>query len=267
MRRHLFEPLEMGETLFHHEGPIDPASLAFESSGGDPQVEEPWIRRALGPAGGTVWSTVDDLLTLARVHLRDGVVGSGVPYTPPGMLAGMRASHAEPRIPDWLDGWGLGLGRWDWPRATAFGWDGVGVGFRSFLRFIPQLSIAIILLTNTSTGRKLYRSFLRELLPQLGGPELLPDRFDVTAMPAERLRRFAGAYGIPDRTVVVRAIHEGLRIEGMDDVSVVRPLDDRVFLVDPDGADIRTVVFAPEGTDGRPLALYDLVWALPRLGS
>lgn len=141
MRRHLFEPLEMGETLFHHEGPIDPASLAFESSGGDPQVEEPWIRRALGPAGGTVWSTVDDLLTLARVHLRDGVVGSGVPFTPPGMLAGMRASHAEPRIPDWLDGWGLGLGRWDWPRATAFGWDGVGVGFRSFLRFIPQLSI------------------------------------------------------------------------------------------------------------------------------
>jgi hypothetical protein len=44
-----------------------------------------------------------------------------------------------------------------------------------------------------------------------------------------------------------------------------RPLDDRVFLVDPSDPDNPTVTFGEFDPSGRPRALYLMLWGLPRV--
>jgi hypothetical protein len=212
-------------------------------------------------------NTVEDLLSLARLHLSDGLLPSGQRYAYPGVLASLREPHAEPRIPDWLDGWGIGLARWDWPGAVAYGWGGVGTGFRAILRFIPTSDAAFVLLTNTSTGRRLYRDLARELILRLGGGPIPPQRLKVASPPKRGLDRFEGIYGVYDHRVTVRSTGDRLIVSGLEGISELLPIEDGIVLADPDGADVRTVAFASDGPDGHPRAVYGLVWALHRIGS
>jgi hypothetical protein len=232
---------------------------------GGPRTVEAWNARGLGPAGGTVWSTVEDLLRFGRLHLSDGVLPNGVRYAPEG-IADLCEPSIDLRIPDWLDALGLGLARWDWPGATAYGWDGVGEGFRATFRFMPRLNAAFVLLTNSTTGREAYRGLIREVVPRLGGGSIPPDRPEPSPPPSEGLVRFSGVYGVPDQHVVVRARPDRLVVDGLEGISALLPIADDIFLADPRGPDVRTVAFAASGPDGHPRAIYDLVWALPRIG-
>ncbi len=200
MRRESFDPIGMASTGFAHEGGSEPASHAFDMKDGEPRTVEPWNARALGPAGGTVWSTVEDLLRFGRLHLSDGVLPSGARYAPEGILAGLREPSIDLRIPDWLDAWGLGLARWDWPGATAYGWDGVDEGFRASFRFMPRLNAAFVLLTNSTTGREAYRGLIREVVPRLGGGSIPPDHLEPGPPPSGGLGRFSGVYGFQTNT-------------------------------------------------------------------
>src|SRR5687767_4783172 len=100
-------------------------------------------------------------------------------------LARMRATEVEVRIHAWLDAWGLGWARFDWDGGPVWGWDGLIAGQRSVLRMVPERRGAIVLLTNSGTGRALYRSVF---------PDLMREYFGVD-MPALRLDPSPGAAG------------------------------------------------------------------------
>ena len=149
--------------------------------------------RAYAPAGTTTVSTAADLLRLAGWHLED-----------PG-LAVLREVHAEVRINGWLDAWCLGWARFDWVPEHAWGWDGLIDGQRSFLRLLPERRAAVVLLTNSSRGRVLYRTLVPRLMKDVFGIDVPHPRLEPTPGAAGELARFAGRYAWPDHEVVVRA--------------------------------------------------------------
>jgi CubicO group peptidase (beta-lactamase class C family) len=214
---------------------------------------EPLVSRAYGPAGTTAVSTVLDLLRFANLHLQDPA------------LAELREVHAEVPICGWLDSWCLGWAQFDWDGGPVWGWDSVVPGERAVLRIMPKHQGAIVLLTNGSTGRAMYRSLFAELMEPLFGIRMSPLCLDPSEGAAGDLSRFAGVYAWPDRRVVVTAPGDGLLITCNDVETEALPLDTRTFLVDAIDPDTPTVTFGADDDAGRPKVLYDMLWGLPRL--
>ena len=125
----------------------------------------------------------------------------------------LRAVHAEVSIYGWLDSWCLGWARFDWEGGPVWGWDGVVSGERSVLRIVPEHQAAVVLMTNGSTGRAMYRSLFAELMESLFGISVPPLRLDASPGAAGDLSRFAGVYAWPDRRVEVTAAGSGLLIK------------------------------------------------------
>ncbi len=218
-----------------------------------PVPVEPVVSRAYGPAGTTPVSTVTDLLRFAALHLEDS------------SLAALRVVHAEVSIHSWLDSWCLGWARFDWEGGRVWGWDGVLNGERSVLRIVPEHRAAVVLMTNGSTGRAMYRSLFTELMGPLFGIDVPPLRLDASPGAAGDLSRFAGVYAWPDRRVEVTDSGGCLLITSEQGEAEALPLDERTFLVDAVDPDNPTVTFDAFDAAGRPRVLYLMLWGLPRL--
>lgn len=219
-------------------------------------VPVPPIRsQAYGPAGTTTLSTVEDLLRLAARHLEE-------PHLEP-----LRRIHASVPIHGWLDAWCLGWARFDWKPVAAWGWDGLLPGERSFLRLVPDRRAAVVLLTNGSTGRAMYRTLLPDLM-QTRLAVRMP-HLDLSPTPgvAGDLVRFTGVYAWPDRRIEVAANGDELVLTDEQGPTRARPVSQRVFLLDASDPDNPTVTFGPDDEQGRPRALYSMLWGLPRQGS
>jgi CubicO group peptidase (beta-lactamase class C family) len=254
MRRHLFDRAGMTETAFVTGGVPERRARGHEITADGPVPVEPLTARAYGPAGTSVVSTVTDLLRFAAVHLGDP------------SLAVLRAVHAEVPIYGWLDSWCLGWARFDWSGGPVWGWDGLINGERSVLRIVPGQQAAVVLMTNSSTGRAMYRSLFAELMGSMFGISVPPLRLDPSPGAAGDLSRFAGVYAWPDRQADVTATADGLLISSEDGQTEALPLDERTFLVDAADPDNPAVTFGAFDTAGRPRVLYDMLWGLPRLG-
>jgi CubicO group peptidase (beta-lactamase class C family) len=251
MRRNLFEPLAMTATAFRGDPAAAPLVSGHELSASGAARVEPLAARAYGPAGATLVSTAGDLLRFARLHLGDA------------SLARLRVAQAEVEIHGWLDSWCLGWAHFDWDGYPVWGWDGLVPGERTVLRILPDVQAAVVLTTNGSTGRALYRSLFAELVPALFGIAFPPLRLEPSASPGD-LARFAGAYGWPDRRIEVTAAANRLRIVGEDGEQEAFPLDGRAFVVDPADPDTPTVTFGEFDGAGQPQVLYLMLWGLPR---
>jgi hypothetical protein len=137
-------------------------------------------------------------------------------------------------------------------------------GQRSILRLLPERRGAVVLLTNGSNGRALDRSLFGDLMKarfDLGGPAL---QLEPSPGAAGDLSRFAGVYAWPDRRWEVRATATGLVMEGDGRTIEAIPLDDRAFVVDAANPDNPAVTFGAFDENGRPGALYLMLWGLPR---
>lgn len=253
MRRHLFGGVGMSGTTFA-AGAVPKRASGHEVTADGPVPVGPLVARAYGPAGTSVVSTVTDLLRFAALHLEDP------------SLAVLRAVHAEVSICGWLDSWCLGWAWFDWAGAQVWGWDGLINGERSVLRIVPGQQAAVVLVTNSSTGRAMYRSLFADLMGSMFGISVPPLRLEATVRAAGDLSRFAGVYAWPDRQVEVTATANGLLIKSEDRETQALPLDERTFLVDPADPDNPTVTFGAFDTAGRPQVLYEMLWGLPRLG-
>ncbi len=254
MRANLLVPFGMGQTTFTTWPIAEPRATGHELGADGISPVTAWSPRHLGPAGSTVQSTVSDLLRFAGWHLDQP------------SLAAMRRTQADVRIHGWLDGWGLGWGRFDWDAGPVWGWDGVMRGQRAILRIMPDQRTAIVLLANSGAGRAMYRSLF---------PDLLRTRFDIGMPPlplepsagaAGDLSRFAGVYAWPDRRWDVVATDTGLVMTGPDGTIEALPIDDCAFLVDADDPDTPTMTFGAFDSNGRPRVLYEMLWGLPRVG-
>jgi CubicO group peptidase (beta-lactamase class C family) len=254
MRRQLFDRAGMSGTAFVTGGASERRATGHEITADGPVPVVPLTARAYGPAGTSAVTTVTDLLRFAALHLQD----------PP--LAWLRAVHAEVPIYGWLDAWCLGWARFDWNGGPVWGWDGLVNGERSVLRLVPGHQAAVVLMTNSSTGRAMYRSLFAEVMASLSGISVPPLRLDAAPGAAGDLSRFAGVYAWPDRQVDVTATADGLLISSEDSQTEALPLDERTFLVAPADPDNPTVTFGAFDPAGRPQVLYDMLWGLPRVG-
>jgi CubicO group peptidase (beta-lactamase class C family) len=254
LRSELFERAGMDATGFGADSPGEPRVAGHAVAGGSAVPVAQWRPCALGPAGSTTDTTAADLLSFAALHLRR-----------PGLVS-MRAVGGDVRLHGWFDAWCHGWARFDWQGGPAFGWDGMLPGERSFLRILPERNAAVVLLTNGSTGRAMYRSLFAELLEQGFGIVMPPLQLDPVPGAAGDLERFAGSYAWPDRRAEVRVAGDGLRIEVDGESLHARPLDECTFFVDPADPDTPTVTFGEFGSDGMPAVLYLMLWGLPRLG-
>jgi CubicO group peptidase (beta-lactamase class C family) len=252
MRRHLFDEAGMNGTAFAAGGVAERRATGHEVTAEGPVPVEPLAARAYGPAGTSAVMTVSDLLRFAALHLEDL------------SLASLRAVQAEVSIYGWLDSWCLGWARFDWDGGQVWGWDGLVNGERSFLRIVPEHRAAVVLMTNSSTGRAMYRSLFADLMESLSGISVPPLRLDAAPGAAGDLTRFAGVYAWPDRRVDVTATANGLLISEDSQIEAL-PLDERTFVTDPADPDNPTVTFGAFDAAGRPRVLYDMLWGLPRL--
>lgn len=253
MRRHLVEGAGMSGTTFVTAAVAKRRASGHEVTAEGPVPVEPLVARAYGPAGTSVVSTVTDLLRFAALHLEDPT------------LASLRAVQAEVSIYGWLDSWCLGWAWFNWEGGQVWGWDGVINGERSVLRIVPEHQAAIVLMTNGSTGRAMYRSLFADLMEPLFGISFPPLRLDASPHAAGDLSRFAGVYAWSDRQAEVTATESGLLIRCERGETEALPLDERTFLVDPVDPDNPTVTFGAFDAAGRPRVLYDMLWGLPRL--
>ncbi|MEJ7570360.1 MAG: hypothetical protein WKF41_19125 [Gaiellaceae bacterium] len=131
---------------------------------------------------------------------------------------------------------------------------------------MPEHQAAVVLMTNSNTGRGVYRSLFADLMQSLFGITVPPLRFDTSPAADGDLSRFAGVYAWPDRQVEVTVTARGLLINSEDGVTAALPLDERTFLVDAMDPDNPTVTFGAFDAAGRPLVLYLMLWGLPRVG-
>jgi hypothetical protein len=105
-------------------------------------------------------------------------------------------------------------------------------------------------------------------------PELM-QACSVSAWPALRLEpspgaagdlsRFAGVYAWPDRRWDVMATDTTLMMKGAPGTIEALPIDDCTFLVDAHKPDTPSMTFGPFDDSGRPGALYQMLWGLPRV--
>jgi CubicO group peptidase (beta-lactamase class C family) len=254
MRRHLFDQAGMSGTTFASAAFSERRASGHEVTADGPVPVEPLAARAYGPAGTSVVSTAKDLLRFAALHLDDP------------SLAALRAVHAEVSIYGWLDCWCLGWAWFDWKGGQVWGWDGLINGERSVLRIVPEHQAAVVLMTNSGTGRAMYRSLFADLMGSSFGISVPPLRLDASPGAAGDLSRFAGVYAWPDRQVEVTATAgSSLLIKSESGEIEALPLDERTFLVDPADPDNPTVTFGAFDAAGRPPVLYLMLWGLPRL--
>jgi hypothetical protein len=165
----------------------------------------------------------------------------------------------------WLDSWCLGWAQFSWDGGTVWGWDGLISGERSVLRLVPGQQGAAVLMTNSGTGRAMYRSLFAELMETLFGIGMPPLRLRPSPGAAGDLSRFTGRYAWPDRQVDVTATAGGLLISSEDGQTEALPLSGRAFLVDPADPDNPAVTFGAFDAAGRPGVLYEMLWGLPRV--
>ncbi len=241
------------ETSFATQAVNKRRASGHEITAEGPRPVGPLLARAYGPAGTTAVSTVTDLLRFAGLHLEDT------------SLAVLRTVHAEVSIYGWLDSWCLGMGRFDWAGGQVWGWDGLINGERSVLRIMPDHQAAIVLMTNGSTGRAMYRSLFADLMESLFRIRVPPLGLDPSPGAAGDLSRFAGVYAWPDRRVEVTAAGSRLLIKSDQAVMEALPLNEQTFLVDAADPDNPTVTFGAYDADGRPRLLYLMLWGLPRI--
>ena len=64
----------------------------------------------------------------------------------------------------------------------------------------------------------------------------------------------------------VTAVGERLLVTGDGHAREASPINERVFLVDPQDPDNPTVTFGAFDAEGRPQVLYVMLWGLPRTG-
>lgn len=252
MRRYLARA-GMRETTFAPDAAPQRRASGHRVTADGPVPVAPLVARAYGPAGLGVASTVTDLLRFANLHLEDPA------------LAALRAVHADISIYGWLDSWCLGWASFDWDGGQVWGWDGVVPGERSVLRIVPEHRAAVVLMTNSSTGRAMYRSLFADLMDSLLGISMPPLHLAPSAGAGGDLSRFAGVYAWPDRKVEVTATASGLFIKDEDGETEALPLDERTFLVDARDLDTPTVTFDAFDAAGRPGVLYQMLWGLPRV--
>lgn len=212
-RDRLFEPMGLADTTSWREQ-VDPRRAAtghlIRSLDEGPVVTPlDYLPRAFGP-GGTINSTVRDVLAMAHVFLNGGKAPNGTRVVSAAGLREMLESRVS--VPDpYMFGpeWALGLIVCDWHGETVYASDGSTIGQNARLRILPDANIAVAMLTNGGPRESFYRKVFNGILAGLGAPTI-PGLPRPDPNHGLDLSAYVGVYGRPDTRYEVTA--EGGRL-------------------------------------------------------
>jgi CubicO group peptidase (beta-lactamase class C family) len=197
LRWELAEPLGLERVYtLPEECMLDRFAVGHVAEPGEqPHVAPAWgLPRSLGPAG-LITCGVEEVLAFAGLHLRDGRTASGARVLSSELTQAMQAHEVD--LPDrysFGDSWGLGLIRFEWDGRRVVGHDGATIGQEAYLRMVPELGLAVAVLTNGGNSGDLFQAAITELLASLGGiavpgrPEPVPGARVIDA------ERYVGRY-------------------------------------------------------------------------
>jgi CubicO group peptidase (beta-lactamase class C family) len=208
MRARLFDPLGLTATTTRpDEVDRDRAAtghLLRSLDEGPVPSPVPHLPRAFGPGGG-ITSTVREVLAMAHLLLDGGRAVDGTRVVPAELVAEMTSSRVP--VPDpYLLGpeWGLGLVVDGWQGRTVLATDGSTIGQHARLRILPELGLAVVLLTNGGPRTGFSRAVLDEVLTGLGAPTV-PALPEPDPAPVLDPSRYVGCYARPDARFEVTA--------------------------------------------------------------
>ncbi|WP_218009145.1 serine hydrolase domain-containing protein [Herbidospora cretacea] len=123
------------------------------------------LARSNAPAGSMLAMTARDLLGFVAAHLADG---GGL--LRPGTVAAMWQPQVKvPDLGTMREAWGLGWALAEHDGHAVVGHDGGTIGQAAFLRVVPDLGVAIALLTNGGDVFGIFDDVLAHLLRELTG--------------------------------------------------------------------------------------------------
>ncbi|MBB5897342.1 serine hydrolase [Kutzneria kofuensis] len=215
LRERLIDPLGLERTVTLPEETI----LLSAAIGHDvPAGESPrpvstfMLPRSIGPAGLITASTAD-LLAFVRLHLTGGLAESGDRLLSETSARAMTELQVElPNKHAKGGSWGLGWMRFDWDGRQVIGHDGATCGQFAFLRIVPELDLAVTVLTNGGNVTDLANDLFRELFAELAGITV-PRPIEPPAQPpAVDASPYLGGYERAGIRVDIRQVDDGLRI-------------------------------------------------------
>jgi CubicO group peptidase (beta-lactamase class C family) len=208
MRARLFEPLGLTRTTSRPDE-VDrdrtaTGHLLRSLDEGPVPSPVPHLPRAFGP-GGAITSTAREVLAMAHLLLDGGRAPDGTRVVPAGLVAEMTSSRVP--VPDpYVLGpeWGLGLVVDDWQGRTVLATDGSTIGQHARLRVLPELGLAVVMLTNGGPRAGFSRAVFDEVLTGLGAPTVPPLPGPDPGLVLDPAR-YVGCYARPDARFEVTA--------------------------------------------------------------
>ena len=282
MRERLFEPLSLGHTgTLPEEALLHRAAVGHVAPGpGAPlEVAPVWmLPRSCGPMG-LINSTVDDVLTFARLHLDNGATEDGTQLVSAERIGAMRQPLVASPDPHTIGThWGLGVILFDWDGRPVYGHDGGTIGQSSRLRIVPDADVAISLVANGGPGtQRVYEVLFGELMAELAGITMPPPLQLPAQTPDVDLARFAGTYQrlsvrydlTPEDGRLVGTVTLSGPIAALTPhpVSAVTftPVDATTFLVQDEESPTPTPAVFYDFADGIPQYLHTGARANPRV--
>jgi CubicO group peptidase (beta-lactamase class C family) len=158
------------------------------------------------PAGGIV-SSASDLLRWLRFWL-----GRPDACATPPLDGALRARACEAQLPAWnpLSGQAIGWAIRHDPAATVLNHGGLTAGYCSYTLFAPELDLAAVVLTNSTSGGLLHTALTRWLVGEVGGrPWVDPAPLEPQPAPEPYTGTYWGSFG----TTRVRARDGELELE------------------------------------------------------
>lgn len=167
IRAHIVEPLELTKTFtLPEECMLGRFAVGHVGENGEkPHVAPVWgLPRSLG-AAGLITCTAADALAFAAMHL-----GGGAPVLAPSTVTAMQEHQVDVPDPYTLgESWGLGWIRFSWDGRHVVGHDGNTIGQAAYLRMVPELGLAVTLLTNGGESADLFRQVITDVFAEVAG--------------------------------------------------------------------------------------------------
>ena len=224
MQELVLDPMGLDTAVFDESAVLETSHARGhgQSADGIERVTPLSLPRSLEPAGG-LWTTVDDQLDFARIHLdqepsdvlsSDSIAAMQEPQMPFSGQPG--ASIAQP----WVTA--------DLGERKIVDHEGGTFGQTAKLTLIPEESFAIAIFTNSQTGAEVGQVALLEALrqyfdyePQFGGMGSTDEAGlppEIESLSPEVLKQYEGRYQIPVGSY-------DLRVEGSDLIARYTPLE------------------------------------------
>jgi CubicO group peptidase (beta-lactamase class C family) len=255
LREGLLAPLGAGRsTTFPEEAAFARTAVGHvDGPDGKPALAPPVaLTRGLGPAGFTLYSTVEDLISFARAHMAgEGPVSAAI-------ATAMRAPTAE--LPDAR--WGLGWKLVKVGGIEFFGHDGGTIGQSAHLWCAPAQGLAIAMCANGGRARMAWEALAYPIFQQICGeipqPPIPPDLSGpVDLSPFEGLFENLGVtveITAAGGELTARAAQKAIRMP--DILFSMRPLGEGRFRAIIGDDDKVVTAFLDAGADGRPELFY-----------